>query len=195
MQRKLVDFSYLWWTWHGALTKAEQFVDKNLNEIALYSFAAIPWLITIDLSRKNICKERVMTLSPRIWFIWSTEARKWCCSQTSKAYLCTQHHWYVIILCSYWSISTNEKILRSLCSGPLKIRMDMWPEIHHIRKSMIGKLGKSLRVPSLFGEGSGGVNIGNRLKVVTSNLFDQIGIDHNEHCVNIPENYKIVDIN
>ena len=33
-----------------------------------------------------------------------------------------------------------------------------------------------------IGAGSGGLNIGNRLKVVTSYLLNEIGIDHNEHC-------------
>ena len=44
------------------------------------------------------------------------------------------------------------------------------------------------------GRGSGGANIGNKLKLVCSYLLDQFGIDHNTFAVNIPPNFKSVEI-
>ena len=46
-----------------------------------------------------------------------------------------------------------------------------------------------------IGRGSGGANIGNRLKIVSAYLLDKHGIDHNDHAVDIPSNYQKVVIN
>ena len=46
-----------------------------------------------------------------------------------------------------------------------------------------------------YGRGSGGANIGNKLKVVTAYLLDKQNIDHNMFADNIPPNYKPVHIN
>ena len=45
-----------------------------------------------------------------------------------------------------------------------------------------------------IGRGSGGPNIGNKLKIVTAYLMKRIGIDHNEHCDDVPHDYNRVDI-
>ena len=45
-----------------------------------------------------------------------------------------------------------------------------------------------------IGTGSGGPNIGNRLKIVTAYLLSKIGFDHNSYCKEIPANYKDVEI-
>ena len=46
-----------------------------------------------------------------------------------------------------------------------------------------------------IGRGSGGANIGNKLKVVTAYLLEKMGIDHNEHCERVPDDYNSVKIN
>ena len=46
-----------------------------------------------------------------------------------------------------------------------------------------------------IGRGSGGPNIGNKLKIVTAYLMQKLGIDHNEHCENVPDDYNRVEIN
>ena len=44
------------------------------------------------------------------------------------------------------------------------------------------------------GSGSGGPNIGNRLKIVSAYLLSKLGFDHNTYCVEIPPLHKDVTI-
>ena len=48
---------------------------------------------------------------------------------------------------------------------------------------------------SYFGRGSGGPNIGNKLKFVAAYLLSKINIDHNSFAEKIPANYKSVEVN
>ena len=45
-----------------------------------------------------------------------------------------------------------------------------------------------------IGTGSGGPNIGNRLKIVSAYLLSNIGLDHNFYCKDIPPRYKDVEV-
>ena len=45
---------------------------------------------------------------------------------------------------------------------------------------------------SYFGRGSGGPNIGNKLKFVAAYLLSKIDIDHNSFAEKIPANYKVL---
>ena len=45
-----------------------------------------------------------------------------------------------------------------------------------------------------IGTGSGGPNIGNRLKIVSAYLLSNIGLDHNSYCKEIPPRYKDVQV-
>ena len=47
---------------------------------------------------------------------------------------------------------------------------------------------------SYIGRGSGGPNIGNKIKLVSAYLLSQFNIDHNSHARTIPSNYRTVDI-
>ena len=47
---------------------------------------------------------------------------------------------------------------------------------------------------SYIGRGSGGANIGNKIKLVCAYLLKQVNIDHNSHARTIPSNYRTVEI-
>ena len=52
-----------------------------------------------------------------------------------------------------------------------------------------------LKRDSYIGRGSGGPNIGNKLKLVSAHLLGKYAIDHNTFAEVIPGNYKRIDIN
>lgn len=47
---------------------------------------------------------------------------------------------------------------------------------------------------SYIGRGSGGPNIGKRMKIVSAYLLQKLGIDHNRHAKTIPINYSCIEI-
>ena len=56
------------------------------------------------------------------------------------------------------------------------------------------KAEKILPRNDFIGSGSGGPNIGNKLKMVSAYLLSKIGLDHNSYCKEIPPRYKDVQI-
>ena len=48
---------------------------------------------------------------------------------------------------------------------------------------------------SYIGRGSGGPNIGNKLKVVSAHLLRKLNIDHNEFAESVPSSYRRIEVN
>jgi hypothetical protein len=221
----------------GAVSKAEKFVEKNLNELALCSFVAVPM---VDNNRVIKKIRHIFPPNSPLQAFWNSTKNKEFIKEFDKALEDTQL-WALELwdtkeggddskfkdmvgpeiqkketdvvpkpVKPIFALNTTDmssyyaEFLKYLYRREGIERFKLWAtkdKACNVTKEPTPlkiydqKAEEILERTKFIGAGSGGLNIGNRLKVVTSYLLNEIGIDHNEHCENVPQNYKRVEIN
>ena len=220
----------------SAVTKAEKFVEKNFNDLALASYAAVP---VVDNNRAIKKIQHFYPPNSPLAAFWGSSQNQEFLKKLNKAIEDTQ-----LWALELWDAKDADnpdkfgdmvgmevtqddektapkpaKPIFALSTETMSVFFGEFLkylyELENVEKVKLwatkDKDGNVLKEPTklkiydekaeeilernkFIGRGSGGPNIGNKLKIVTAYLMKRIGIDHNEHCDDVPHDYNRVDI-